>query len=98
MIGAPTDFRHIEGAKIGASGRMEQVKADKDIRQNNDMKKLLMDMRLIDSEMEFNKILEDDNVKIRSMVILKKSVVLIEHDSRYANQRHNSHVYRWHRP
>ena len=38
-------------------------KADKDIRQNNDMKKLLMDMRLIDSEMEFNKILEDDNVK-----------------------------------
>ena len=26
MIGAPTDFRHIEGAKIGASGRMEQVK------------------------------------------------------------------------
>ena len=25
MIGAPTDFRHIEGAKIGASGRMEKV-------------------------------------------------------------------------
>lgn len=26
MIGAPTNFRHIEGAKIGASGRMEQIK------------------------------------------------------------------------
>jgi len=61
MIGAPTDFRHIEGAKIGASGRMEKVQAD--IRQNDDMKKLLMDMKLIDSEHMFNKILEDDNVK-----------------------------------
>ena len=53
------------------------------------MKKLLMDMKLIDSEHMFNKILEDDNVKNQIYGYIESVGGVKKHFNRYANEPRN---------
>ena len=61
-----------------------------EVKKNQDMKKLMMDMKLIDSDHMWNKILEDDNVR-KQIYAYIESVGGIERARQSVARLHNRH-------